>query len=101
MSNKILIDNVSGQDVMSGFFESAGGVAVVNIRGVFGPANVIIQIASKNDFDVGPRWLGLTDGTFTDQATVKLDYLPAGMLVRASLSGADGTTENVFVEVVQ
>lgn len=99
MATKILINNVSAQDFTSEPFAAKGGSAVVNVRGTFGPATVSLQSATVNDeFE---RWLDLTDGTLTGPATLKFDYLPVGSLIRAMLFATDGTTQDIFVEVLQ
>ena len=94
----ILLDNVA-VDTTSAVFDSKGGIAVVNIRGTdFGGGTVTIETASANDSL--SRFLTLTDGSFTANASVKLDYLPLGTEVRAVLTGSTGA-DDVFVDILQ
>ena len=97
----ILLDNV-GVDVTdpTEIFESAGGPAVIHVRANdYGGATVEIQSASGQDTTV--RWATLTSGTITADDTVKLDYLPNGMKIRAIVTGTTGPTDGVFVDIVQ
>lgn len=100
MGNKILLNNVN-VDTDSDNFESAGGPAVINVRGDnFGGGQVIIEVASKNDPSNPDRFTGLDNGTFTANKTVKVDYLPVATLLRARLTGSAGAS-NVFADVQQ
>ncbi len=97
----ILLDNVD-TDVTSpaSIFASPGGSAVVNVRAtVFGGATVEIQTLTSNDNLV--RWFTLPSGTITTDVSVKLDYLPLGVSVRAIVTGTTGSTDNVFVDILQ
>lgn len=102
MSAKILLNNVD-VDVLAppdaDIFESAGGTAIANIRGDdFGGGAVELQVVSRND--PSARWALLVDGSFTQSATVRLDYLPVGLRLRAIFAGSAGAS-NVFVDVLQ
>lgn len=97
----ILLNNVD-VDVTSPteIFKSNGGSAVINIRATnYGGATVEIQISSPND-TLG-RFATLTSGSFTADASVKLDYLPVGLSVRTIVTGTTGTTNSVFVDILQ
>ena len=97
----ILLNNVN-TDVTSptDIFVSNGGSAVVNVRATdFGGATVEIQTMTIQDSLV--RWAALTSGTFTLDASVKLDYLPNGISVRAIVTGTTGSTDSVFVDILQ
>ena len=75
-------------------------VAVVTVvADSFGGGTVSVQMASKND-SLGPRWVTLTNGVFTVDSIVKLDYIPVGTLIRVTLSGSSGAS-NVFADINQ
>lgn len=97
----ILLDNVS-TDVSdpSEIFVSKGGSAVVNVRASnYGGATIEIQTTTVQDgLD---RWATLTDGSFTADRSVKLNYLPNGMSVRAIVSGTTGPSDGIFVDILQ
>ena len=97
----ILLDNVD-TDITdpADIFVSQGGSAVVNVRAnVFGGATVEVQ--TKTIEDGLDRWATLTSGTFTADASVKLDYIPNGISVRAIITGTTGPTDGVFVDILQ
>ena len=99
----ILLNNVS-TDVTdppaSDIFVSKGGIAVVNIRADdFGGATVEIQTKSINDsLD---RFATLANGAITAASSVKLDYLPNGISVRAIVTGTGGSSDNIFADILQ
>lgn len=98
MSNKILFNQIVADDT-SDNFESKGGVAEIIVRADdYGGGTITIQIASRNDPD--ERFDPLTNGVFTANASVKLDYLPVGILIRAVLADSS-SAEAVFVEILQ
>ena len=97
----ILLNNVS-VDVTdpSTIFVSKGGPAVVNVRANdFGGATVEIQTATIQDGLT--RFTTLASGSFTAAASVKLDYLPNGVSVRAIVTGTTGTSDGIFVDILQ
>ena len=95
----ILLNNVS-VNTTSAEFLSEGGSAIINIRADdFDGASLAIETASDNDsLD---RFVVLPSGTFTIDSSVKIDYLPQGVKLRADLTGAGGSTSNVFVDILQ
>ena len=94
----ILLNNVS-VDVTSAEFESKGGSAIVNIRAdAFGGGTVEIQTAS--DQDPLDRFVTLPNGSFTVDASVKIDYLPQGVKLRVDLTGSSGA-DDVFCDILQ
>ena len=94
----ILLNNVD-TDTTSTPFTSTGGTAIAVIRGDdFGGGTVTLQGASAND--PSARFADLSNGAFTANGDVKLDYLPAGYQVRADFAGSSGPS-NVFVEIIQ
>ena len=98
----ILLNNVSA-DVSdppaADIFTSRGGPAVVNVRGdAFGGGTVAIQTRTTEDQNL--RWETLNNGSFTANGTVKIDFLPNTMQVRALLSGSTGAND-VFANIVQ
>lgn len=98
MANQVLLNNVSA-DVTSDTFKSTGGIAVINVRAdSYGGGTLTIEAASSNDS--AQRFVVLTNGTITTDATVKVDYLPSGLIIRAVLTGSAGAS-NVFVDVLQ
>ena len=99
----ILLDNVDA-DVTNppaaDIFVSRGGPAVVNIRADdFGLATVEVQTASPND--IFSRFLTLPNGAFSAGSTLKLDYLPSGISVRAIVTGTTGSSDNIFADILQ
>ena len=99
----ILLDNVS-TDVttpdVANIFISRGGSAIVNIRANdFGGATVEIQVKSIQD--TVSRWATLASGTFTAAASVKLDYVPAGLSVRAIVTGTTGSSDGIFADILK
>lgn len=97
----ILLNNVS-VDVTdpATIFVSKGGSAVVNVRANnYGGATVEIQTSTVEDSST--RWATLSSGTFTADASVKLDYIPNGISVRAIVTGTTGPTDGVFVDILQ
>ena len=109
MGTKVFFSDVD-DDIVSQNFVSNGGEAVVNVRGDdFATATVSIQMASANDLSLNnpspgePRFINLTNGELTDNATVKLDYLPSGILVRVVVTGSTSQTPpvNLFADILQ
>ncbi len=99
----ILLNNVA-VDVTdppaADIFVSKGGPAVVNVRANdFASATVEIQTASVQDGLT--RWATLTSGSFTAAASVKLDYLPNGISVRAIVTGTTGSSDGIFADILQ
>lgn len=95
----ILLNNVS-VDTTSEEFESEGGGAIINIRADnFDGATLEIQTASTED--TLDRFATLPNGTFLVDASVKIDYLAQGVKLRVDLSGAGGSTSNVFCDILQ
>lgn len=81
-------------------FVSRGGPAVINVRANnFGGATVEIQTATIQD--ALTRFTTLSSGSFTAASSVKLDYLPNGVTVRAIITGTTGPTDGVFVDILQ
>jgi len=98
MANQVLLDNVN-VDTTSAYYESTGGTVIVNVRATnFGGGSVAVEAASSNDPLL--RYVVLTDGLFTAGATMKIDYVPAGLRIRAALTGSAGA-EDVFVDIIQ
>lgn len=101
--NVVLLNNVS-TDTTSAAVAKRGGPGVVIVRGDdFGSGTVNIEMASVNDTDSSggvPRWAVLTDGAFTANGQVKIDYLAVGTLIRAVLTGS-GSPDDVYVELLQ
>lgn len=96
----ILLNNVNA-DTTSSTFRSAGGAAIAIIRGDdFTGVTVAIQAASASDPNSTTRWMTLMNGSFTGEATFNMTYLPAGLLLRATVSGANAG-DNIFVEILQ
>lgn len=107
MGTKVFFSDQNA-DIVSGEFESQGGVAVVTIRAdTFGDSTIAIQMASKNDISQSnpspgnPRFINLTNGELTDNGTLKLDYVPAGMLVRVVISSTVTPPTNAFADILQ
>ena len=95
----VLLDNVES-DQTSINFESGGGPAIAIIVGTFSTATVTLQMATSNDTPT-PRFVTLSNGAVIENSILKLDYLPSGTLVNAVVSGADGSTEDIFVDILQ
>lgn len=94
----ILLNNVN-VDSESPVFKSAGGVAIVNVRASsLGGGTVVLSLASTND--ASERFIPMTNGMLTDEATLKLEYLPAGLILKAALVGSTAAS-NVFVDILQ
>lgn len=94
----ILLNQVNA-DTVSESFLSRGGSAVINVRAdSYGGGTVTVRMASSND--PSGRYIILEDGSFTADATVKLDYLPSGALIQVELMGSTGAS-NVFVDILQ
>lgn len=98
----ILLDNVAVDITSSPPHISTGGSLLINIRADnYGGGSVFIEVASPNDPNAPTfRFAVLPNGTFTTDGTVKLDFLPKGILVRARLGGSSGA-DNVFVDILQ
>jgi len=64
----------------------------------FGGATVEISIAAPSD--PSERYHILSGGSFISADEVRIDFLPAGVKLKAELTNATGTTNNVFVEVL-
>jgi len=97
----VLLDNVTA-NVEGAAVAKRGGPAVVIVRGdTYDSGTVNIQMASVNDTVAGPRFSTLTDGAFTTDGQVKIDYLPVGTLIRATLTGSSGSSVNMYAELLQ
>lgn len=99
----VLLNNVSTNTV--GLAKSKrGGPGVVIVRGDdYGGGTVNIEMASVNDINSSggvPRWAVLTDGAFTTNGQVKIDYLAVGTLIRAVLTGST-SPDDIYVELLQ
>lgn len=95
----ILLNNVN-TDQTSAEFESRGGSAIVNVRADnFDGATLGIQMAS--DQDPLDRFITLLNGSFTDNSSIKMDYLPQGVKLRVNLTGAGGSASNIFCDILQ
>lgn len=99
----ILLNNVSA-DVTDppadDIFVSKGGPAVINVRANdFGGATVEIQTATIQD--ALTRWATLTSGSFTAASSIKLDYVPNGQKIRAIVTGTTGSSDGIFVDLLQ
>ena len=100
MAGQILFNNIV-VDATSDSFKSSGGKFIVNVRGDdFTGVTINIQVASPNDPSTPNRFATLENGSFTDNGTRTMDFIPAGMLVRAISSGV-GAGDNIFCEVIQ
>ena len=99
MTNTVLLDNIDADDTSSEFIARGGAFLAIVRATAFSTGIVTIQIASVND--ALNRWTTLTDGTFTANGQVKIDYLPIGTRLRAVLASADGSTDAVYVEILQ
>lgn len=98
MANQTLLNNVNA-DTTSAYYESTGGTVIINVRGDdFGGGSVAIQATSSNDPLSRP--VVLTDGVLTAGATMKIDYVPPGLRVRAAFTGSTGAS-NVYVDILQ
>lgn len=98
MANQILLNNVD-VDTTSEYYESTGGTIIINVRGDdFGGGSVAIEATSRNDPLSRP--IVLTDGLLTTGATMKVDYVPPGLRIRAAFSASTGAS-NVFVDILQ
>ena len=96
----VLLDNVDTNQT-SGNFESNGGPAIaIIVADAFSTATVTLQMATTNDAPT-PRFVTLSNGAVIENSILKLDYLPSGTLVQAVVSGADGSTNNIFVDILQ
>jgi len=95
----ILLNNVSA-NTTSDEFEGDGSSAIVNIRADdFDGGTIEIQTASTQDpLD---RFVALASGVFTANASIKIDYLPVGVKLRADLTGAGGSASNIFCDILQ
>jgi len=94
----ILLDNVM-TDTVSDIVTFRGGPAVIYVRGDdYDGGTVEIEIATVDDSE--QRFAAITDGSFTADGTVKIDYLANGSQLRASLTGATSPI-NIFVSVSQ
>lgn len=97
----VLLNNVA-VNTTGATVAKSGGPGVVIVRGDdYDSGTVNIQMASANDTVAGPRWATLTDGAFTANGQVKVDYLAVGTLIRATLTGSAGTSVNVYAELLQ
>lgn len=99
----ILLNNVS-TDVTdppaADILVSRGGPAVINIRADdFGTATVEIQTKSSNDSL--NRYATLPNGTHTAETSFKLDFLPIGVSVRAIVTNTNGSSDNIFADILQ
>jgi len=95
----ILLNNVS-TDVISSTFRPLGGSFVFLLAATsFGTATVNFQVAAPSDSP--PRWITLDNGSFTASASQKIEYLPNGILFRAEVTGANGGTDSIFLEIIQ
>ena len=100
MAGQILFNNIVA-DATSATFISSGGKFIVNVRGDdFTNVTVNIQVASPNDPNDPKRFATLENGSFQENRTRTMDFIPAGMLVRAISSGV-GPGDNIFCEVIQ
>lgn len=94
----ILLDNVN-VDTDGTPVTFRGGPGVIFVRGDnFGNGTITIEIATSDDPTT--RFGVLEDGTFTGEATVKIDYLANGSQLKAVFTGSGGAS-NVFVSVTQ
>ena len=97
--SRILFNNINA-DAISDPFDLTGGPAVIIVRADnFGGGLVTLQMASIGDNL--ERFEALDNGTFTANGSIKIDYLPGGLRLRAQLAGASGSADNVFVEIKQ
>jgi len=95
----ILLNNVD-TDTPSDEFASKGGTAIITVRATdFGSATLEIQTASSSDSL--NRFLVLPNGTFLTDGTILIDNLPQGIIVKADLTGTTGSTDDVFVDILQ
>ena len=99
----ILLNNVN-TDVTdppaADIFVSQGGPGLIHVRANdFGGATVEVQTSSTEDSLT--RWATLTSGTFTGDSTVKTDYLPSGVSLRAIVTGTTGSSDGIFVDILQ
>lgn len=97
----ILLDNVDTDvPLPTAIFKSKGGSGVIHIRANdFGGATVEIQTASTQD--ILTRFETLPSGAFGGASTMKVDYLPEGTLLRAIVTGTTGTSDKIFVDILQ
>lgn len=93
-------DDFPGVEVESGIFTSVGGPAIVFIRGNnFGGSIVSLEMADGGD--KLNRFEPLDNGLFTENGTVKLDYLPQDSKIRARIAQATAALESVYVGIKQ
>lgn len=97
---KILVNNESGTSAngISEVFDATGSPVILFVRADdFGGASINLQVASRNDpFE---RYRNLTNGQFTEDSTMKIDYLPSRSFVRVEVVGATASTSNLFVGI--
>ena len=97
----ILLNNVNANT--TGVAQrSAGGkfIAIARADNYGTSGQMEIQVASANDpNDPTFRWLTLTNGIFTADNTVNLDYLPVGLLIRGVATNVPGDG-NFFLEIL-
>jgi len=91
-----LLDNVN-VDTDGEPFQGAGGSWIATVRADdYGSGTVDLEISPNSQSSFTP----LTDGSFTENGQVKIDFLPKGTSIRARLSGSTSPS-NVSVEINQ
>lgn len=95
----ILLNNVN-VDVAdpTSIFHGGGTPAILIVRGDnFGGGIVDVQIKSAND--TLNRWSALSDGQFSSDGQINIDFLPLSIDLRATFTGSSGAS-NVYVEIL-
>ena len=96
-----LLEGVDVDTDGTGVKADGGSKTVAIFATDFGAGTVTLQGSP----DGGVTWINLTVGgsaaTFTANAIDFIDRLGQGMQIRATLTGADGSTDNVNVKIFQ
>jgi len=97
---QILFNQIAADDTSKQFVSRISGPAIVTIRATsYGTGTITIQMADLSD-GATPRFVTLTDGTLTADATLNLTFLPAGHAIQAVLAGSTAAS-NVYVSIAQ
>ena len=97
----VLLDNVSANVTdPTTTFTSKGGPAVVTVR-VNDLDGGTVEIQTRSFEDNLDRFATLASGSFTTDATVTLDYLPNGTVVRAIVTGVGASGDGIHASILQ
>lgn len=93
-------DDFPGVTIESKEFQSNGGAGVIIIRADdYGDSLIQIMAASNSDPD--KRFSVLNNGTFSSDATVKLDYIPVDIMLKVKIADATPELDNLYVKLTQ